>query len=580
MAELDKQAVLNAEQWLNQKGISQEIKQEILRLKEDNVEEFNDAFYKKLAFGTGGLRGIMGVGTNRMNSMVVATSTQGFANYIIEQNKDKKEIKVVVSFDSRNNSKDFAQIVAKVFAGNGFKVFLFENIHPTPFLSFAVRELKCDAGVMITASHNPKEYNGYKAYWNDGAQLVAPHDEDVISRVDAIKDISQVKMQDDMDNITLLTDDFDKIYFEKLKTLSLASEGLDKFKDIKIAYTPLHGTGYKIVPEALRLWGFSNIVCQKEQSVPDGNFPTVTFPNPEERSALELGIKLMEKENADILLATDPDADREALTIRDNKGNIMMLNGNQTASLLTYYLLERYKELGLYKGNEFIIKTIVSSELIRVLAEDYNVKCYDVLTGFKWIADKILSLEGKEKYIGGGEESYGYLIGDFVRDKDSVSTCCILAEMCAWAKQNNKTLYDVLLEIYQKYGYYQEGLVSVVRKGKSGAEEIEKMMQDFRQNPPKTIIGQKVVKIYDIDKQISKNILTKEESKLDIPQSNVLQYFLEDGSKVSVRPSGTEPKIKFYFGVKMNFNKGEDFKALCQVALTKIDQIKKELNLV
>ncbi|MDO5760135.1 MAG: phospho-sugar mutase [Bacteroidota bacterium] len=580
MAELDKQAVLNAEQWLNQKGISEEIKQEILRLKQENIEEFNDAFYKKLAFGTGGLRGIMGVGTNRMNTIVVATSTQGFANYIKEQNSNKKDIKVAVSFDSRNNSKEFAQIVAKVFAGNGFKVFLFENIHPTPLLSFAVRELRCEAGVMITASHNPKEYNGYKAYWNDGAQLVFPHDEDVISRVDAIEDISQVKMQESMDNITILDNDFDKIYFEKLKTLSLASEGLDKFKNIKIAYTPLHGTGYKIIPEALRLFGFNDVVCQKEQSQPDGNFPTVVYPNPEERSALELGLKLMEEEKADILLATDPDADREALTIRDNEGKVMMLNGNQTASLLTYYLLERYKELGAYKGNEFIIKTIVSTELMRVLAEDYNVKCYDVLTGFKWIADKILKLEGKEKYIGGGEESYGYLIGDFVRDKDSISACCILAEMCAWAKQNNKTIYNILLEIYQKYGYYQEGLVSVVRKGKSGAEEIEKMMQDFRNHPPKTIIGKNVVKIDDILLQTSKNLLTGEQTNLTIPKSNVLQYYLEDGSKISIRPSGTEPKIKFYFGVKMEFKPGDDFKTLCNTALTKIEQIKKELNLI
>lgn len=580
MAELDKQAVLNAEQWLSQKGISEEIKKEILRLKKENIEEFNDAFYKKLAFGTGGLRGIMGVGTNRMNTIVVATSTQGFANYIVEQNPNKEQIKVAVSFDSRNNSKDFAQIVSKVFAANGFKVFLFENIHPTPLLSFAVRELACDAGVMITASHNPKEYNGYKAYWNDGAQLVFPHDENVISRVDAIEDISQVKMQESMDNITLLTDEFSKKYFEKLLSLSLADKDLDKYKDIKIAYTPLHGTGYKMVPEALRLFGFTNIVCQKEQSIPDGNFPTVEFPNPEEKSALTLGLKLMEEQKADILLATDPDADREALTIRDNKGNIMMLNGNQTATLLTYYLLERYKELNLYKGNEFVIKTIVSSELIRVLAEDYKVKCYGVLTGFKWIADKILSLEGKEKYIGGGEESYGYLVGDFVRDKDSVSACCLLSEMCAWAKQNNKTMYDILLEIYQKYGYYQEGLVSVVRKGKTGAEEIEQMMQEFRNNPHKTIVGHKVIRVNDILFRTSKNMLNEEVTELDIPESNVLQYFLEDGSKISIRPSGTEPKIKFYFGVRMEFKKGEDFKLLCNIALSKIEDIKKELGLV
>ncbi len=580
MAELDKQALANAEQWLNSSSINEDIKKEILRLKQENVEEFNDAFYKKLAFGTGGLRGIMGVGTNRMNSIVVAMSTQGFANYIKEQNPDKQEIKIAIAFDSRNNSKDFATITAKVFAGNGFKVFLFENIHPTPLLSFAVRELKCDAGVMLTASHNPKEYNGYKAYWNDGGQLVFPHDENVIERVNAIKDISQVVMQENMDNITILKDDFDKIYYSKIKTLSLANKDLEKYKDIKIAYTPLHGTGYRMVPEALREYGFNNIVTEKQQSIPNGDFPTTVSPNPEERSALELGIKLMEEEKADILLATDPDADREALTIRDNNGKIMMLNGNQTATLITYYLLERYKELGLYKGNEFVIKTIVTSELIKVVAEDYKVKCYDVLTGFKWIADKILNLEGKEKYIGGGEESYGYLVGDFVRDKDAVSTCCLLAEMCAWAKQNGKTIYDILLDIYRKYGYYQEGLVSVVRKGKTGAEEIEKMMSDFRNKPPKTIIGKRVVRINDIELQTSKDILTSKEEKLDLPKSNVLQYYLEDGSKVSVRPSGTEPKIKFYFGVRTEFKANDNFQSLLEASQNKIEQIKKELKLV
>ncbi|MBR1769028.1 MAG: phospho-sugar mutase [Bacteroidales bacterium] len=580
MKELDLQALNNADKWLCSDNISKEIKDEILRLKAEDTEEFNDAFYKKLAFGTGGLRGIMGVGTNRMNSIVVAMSTQGFANYILQENKGKAEIKVVIAFDSRNNSKDFAQITARVFAGNGFKVYLFENIHPTPLLSFAVRELKCDAGVMLTASHNPKEYNGYKAYWNDGGQLVFPHDENVIAKVNEISDISQVKMQQDMNGITILGDEFDEIYFDKIKTLSLADEDLEQYKDIKIAYTPLHGTGYRIVPQSLHLFGFNDVVCQKEQSIPDGNFPTTKSPNPEERTALELGIKLMEEQDSDILLATDPDADREALTIRDNNGKVMLLNGNQTATLLTYYLLERYGELKKFTGKDFIIKTIVSSELIKVLAEDYNVKCYDVLTGFKWIADKILALEGKENYIGGGEESYGYLIGDFVRDKDSVSTCCIIAEMCAWAKQQGKTIYDILMEIYRKYGYYQEGLVSIVRKGKTGAEEIEKMMTDFRNNPPQSIIGHKVVMIKDYELKIAYDITNNSKTKLELPKSNVLQYFLEDGSKISVRPSGTEPKIKFYFGVKTQFAENDDFVSLNQKSEEKIEQIKKELKLV
>ena len=578
MAELDKNAILNADKWLNS-SISEEIKKQILSLKENNIEEFNDAFYKTMAFGTGGLRGIMGIGTNRMNTIVVSMSTQGFANYIKEQNKDKQEIKVVVSFDSRNNSKDFATITAKVFAANGFKVYLFENIHPTPLLSFAVRELQCDAGVMLTASHNPKEYNGYKAYWNDGGQLVFPHDENVIKKVNEITDISQVKLQENMDGITILSDDFDKIYFEKIKTLSLAEEGLEKYKDIKIVYTPLHGTGFRIVPQALNLFGFKDVISEPQQSIPDGNFPTTVSPNPEEKAALDLGLKLMEKENADILLATDPDADREALTIRDNNGNLMLLNGNQTATLISYYLLCRWQELGKLTGKEFIIKTIVSSELIKVLADKYNVKCYDVLTGFKWIADKILEKEGKEQYIGGGEESYGYLIGDFVRDKDSVSTCCIIAEMCAWAKMHNKTIYDILLELYAEFGYYQEGLVSVVRKGKTGAEEIQAMMDMFRNNPPTTLIGQKIVKINDYELQISKDLTNNTTNKLDLPQSNVLQFFLEDGSKISVRPSGTEPKIKFYFGVRSEFKKGDDFKALLEKSEQKIEDIKKELNL-
>lgn len=579
MAELDKQAIVNAEQWLKSNNISKEVKDEICRLKQDNIEEFNDAFYRKLAFGTGGLRGIMGVGTNRMNSIVVSMSTQGFANYIKEQNPDRKDLKVAISFDSRNNSKDFATITAKVFAANSFKVFLFENIHPTPLLSFAVRELGCDAGVMITASHNPKEYNGYKAYWNDGAQLVSPHDVNVIERVDKIDDISQVKIQENMDNITLISDDFDKKYFDRIKALSFSDHDLDKFKDIRIAYTPLHGTGYKIVPQALKLFGYDNIVCEPAQSIPDGNFPTTLSPNPEERSALELGIELMEKENADILLATDPDADREALTIRDHQGQILMLNGNQTATLLTYYLLKRYKEKGLLNGKQFVIKTIVSSELIKVICEDFQVNCYDVLTGFKWIADMILQKEGKEQYIGGGEESYGYLIGDFVRDKDSVSTCCILAELCAWAKQQNKTILDILTEIYRQYGYYQEGLVSVVKKGKSGAEQIKTMMDNFRNNPPKTIIGQKVIGINDYELRIGKDLTTNTETKLEQPQSNVLQYYLEDGSKISVRPSGTEPKIKFYFSVRTPFGKDDDFYSLLSVSQEKISKIEKELNL-
>ncbi len=578
MIELDKNAVQNAQEWLDS-TIDKEIKDEILRLKQEDINEFNDAFYKKLSFGTGGLRGIMGIGTNRMNTIVVALSTQGFANYILQQNPKEKEIKVAISFDSRNNSKDFAQIVAKVFAANGMKVFLFKEIHPTPLLSFAVRELGCNAGVMLTASHNPKEYNGYKAYWSDGGQLVAPHDVNVIKEVEKITDISQVKMQDNMDNITLLGEDFDEIYYSKIANISLATAHLDTFKNIKIAYTPLHGTGYKMVPEALHRWGFNNVICEPQQSIPDGNFPTCLSPNPEERVALDLVLKLAEEKSCDIVLATDPDADREALCVRDDKGNIVLLNGNQTASLLTYYILLRNKELMRLKGKEFMIKTIVSSELINIIAEDFGVKCYSVLTGFKWIADKVLELEGKEKYIGGGEESYGYMPSDMVRDKDSLATCCLLAEMAAWAKQQGETLYNVLLQIYQKYGYWQESLLSIVRKGKSGAEEIEKMMDNFRNNPPKELLGQKIVKINDYELKISKDLKSGKEEKLSLPKSNVLQWFLKDGSKVSIRPSGTEPKIKFYFGVRSEYSIGDNFEQLQKLSLEKIENIKKELNL-
>lgn len=575
MMELDKNAIINSDKWLNS-SIDITVKNKIKELKANNIEEFNDAFYQSLSFGTGGLRGVMGIGTNRMNIYTVSMSTQGFANYVKQQNK-AKELKVVISFDSRNNSKEFAKITAQVFAANGFKVFLFENIHPTPMLSFAVRELSCDCGVMITASHNPKEYNGYKAYWNDGGQLVFPHDENVIKEVNKITDIAQVKHQESMNNITILTDDFDGIFLNKIKSLSLASEGLDKYKDIKIAYTPLHGTGYKIVPKALKMFGFNDVNLVKEQAIPDGNFPTCVSPNPEERSALDMGLNLAKKIDADILLATDPDADREALSIKDNNNNWILLNGNQTATLLTYYLLLRKKELNQLKPNDYIIKTVVTSELLKKIAASFNVKCYDVLTGFKWIADKILEKEDKETYLGGGEESYGYLIGSYVRDKDSISTCCILAEMTAWAKQNGKTVYDILLDIYHKYGYYQESLLSIVRTGKSGAQQIKDMMSEFRNNPPKMIIGQKVVMINDFQTHISKNILTNKQQTLSLPTSNVLQYFLEDGSKISIRPSGTEPKIKFYFGVKTLFNADDDFSNLHKQSEQKIEEIKKVL---
>ncbi|MEE0266643.1 MAG: phospho-sugar mutase [Bacteroidales bacterium] len=567
MSQLDENAVLNAEKWLNT-SIDEQAKQEIISLRENNVNEFNDAFYRTLEFGTGGLRGVMGIGTNRMNKYIVAMTTQGFSNYIAENNPGK-QIKTVISYDSRNNSREFAKITARVMAANGFDVYLFEDIRPTPELSFAVRELKADAGVMLTASHNPKEYNGYKAYWNDGAQLTSPHDELVIEKVNAITDLSQVKMQDDDKNITIIGEDMDKIYLEKVKSISINSECIKKQKDLKIVYTPLHGTGISLVPKALKAYGFENVICVKEQSIPDGNFPTCVSPNPEEPAALEMGIKLAKEIDADMLLATDPDADREAIAVKDNKGEWIILNGNQTASLLTYYLLSANKNANALKGNEYIIKTVVTTDLINRIAEDFSVEYFDVLTGFKHIASKIREHEGKKRYIGGGEESFGYLIGDFVRDKDAVSACCILAEMVACLKEEGTNLYDFLLQLYTKYGFFQEKQVSITRKGKTGAEEIQKMMMDFRNNPPKQLDNDEVVEIIDY----------LETEKTQLPKSNVLQYLLKSGSKVSVRPSGTEPKIKFYFSIVIPMKDKGEVETLQTIAFEKIERIKQELGL-
>ncbi|MDR1006497.1 MAG: phospho-sugar mutase [Bacteroidales bacterium] len=567
MATIDPAALANAQKWLLM-HIDSETKAYIEKLKADNIDEFNDSFYQSLEFGTGGLRGVMGIGTNRMNKYNVAMATQGFANYI-QANNAGKQCKVVISFDCRNHSREFADITAKVFAANGFKVYLFASLRPTPVLSFAVRELGCDGGVMVTASHNPKEYNGYKAYWSDGGQLVAPHDTNVIAEVNKITDISQVKTQQTNDNITLLHEDFDDIYLRHVMALSLSPQAIQQHHDLKIVYTPLHGTGGQIIPKALRMFGFTNVNPVPEQLEPDGNFPTTASPNPEEHSALDLGLKMAMKLDADILLATDPDADREALAIKDHNNQWILLNGNQTASLITFYLLSQWQKQGKINGKQYIVSTVVSSELIKRIAADFKVKCYEVLTGFKFIADKIHSLEGKEEYIGGGEESYGYLISDFVRDKDSVSACCIIAEIAAWAASNGKTIYDILIEIYQNYGFFHESLLSIVRKGKSGQEEIASIMRKFRENPPTHLLGQRIVKSVDY----------LNSSATGLPVSNVLQWFLEDGTKISMRPSGTEPKVKFYFGVASVLSDAQSLHCEEQKAESKIQDIQKELSL-
>ena len=575
---IDITAQENVQKWLNG-NYDEETKETIRKMIAENQNELNESFYKSLEFGTGGLRGIMGVGTNRMNKYTVAMATQGLANYVISSFKDTKNLKAAVAYDCRNNSPLFAKITASVLAANGIHVYLFDKLRPTPELSFAVRQLGCQVGVMITASHNPKEYNGYKAYWNDGGQFVAPHDTNVIDEVLKIKSLEDIKMSGNEDNIEIIGEDIDKIYLDRVEKNCLLPDVIRRHKDIKIVYTPLHGTGVTLVPAILQRLGFTNVTMVKEQAINDGNFPTVKSPNPEEKSALEMAIALAKDIDADIVMATDPDADRVGIAVKRKDGQWMLLNGNQTASVLTYYLVNQWKVNNKLIGKEFIVKTIVTSELIKDIAERNGVKSYDVLTGFKFIADKIKELEGKEVFIGGGEESYGYMIGDFVRDKDAVSTCAMIAEIAAWAADNGKTFFDVLIDLYKEYGFYKEDLLSMTKKGKSGGEEIKQMMVNYRSNPPKEIAGSKVVCIKDYQLKTSTNLQTGVVETIDLPKSNVLQFFTADGSKVSVRPSGTEPKIKFYFGVKGELANSEDFDNVNNALDTKIKAIKTSLNL-
>ena len=575
---IDITAQENVQKWLNG-NYDEETKEAIRKMIAENQSELNESFYKNLEFGTGGLRGIMGVGTNRMNKYTVAMATQGLANYVISSFPNVKNLKAAVAYDCRNNSPLFAKITANVLAANGIHVYLFDKLRPTPELSFAVRQLGCQVGVMITASHNPKEYNGYKAYWDDGGQFVAPHDTNVIDEVLKIKSLEDIKMSGNEDNIEIIGEEIDKIYLDRVEKNCLLPDVIRRHSDIKIVYTPLHGTGVTLVPAILQRLGFTNVTMVKEQAVNDGNFPTVKSPNPEEKSALEMAIALAKDIDADIVMATDPDADRVGIAVKRKDGQWILLNGNQTASVLTYYLVNQWKLNNKLAGKEFIVKTIVTSELIKDIAERNGVKSYDVLTGFKFIADKIKELEGKEVFIGGGEESYGYMIGDFVRDKDAVSTCAMIAEIAAWAADNGKTFFDVLVDLYKEYGFYKEDLLSMTKKGKSGNEEIKQMMVNYRSNPPKEIAGSKVVCIKDYQLQTSTNLQTGAVEAINLPKSNVLQFFTADGSKVSVRPSGTEPKIKFYFGVKGELGKPEDFDNVNSALDSKIKAIKTSLNL-
>ena len=569
---IDRNILDKANFWLTN-NFDEETRKQVQHLIDNDPKELTDAFYRNLEFGTGGLRGIMGAGTNRMNKYTVAMATQGLANYLIKMFSNEKQIKAAIAYDSRNNSKEFAKISADVLSANGIKVFLFDELRPTPVLSFTIRHLRCQSGIVITASHNPKEYNGYKVYWNDGGQLVNPHDNNVIEEVQKIKSIDDVKMNPVISNIELIGEDVDKVYLEKVKGLSLNAEIIEAHKNLKIVYTPIHGSGVNLVPKALKKFGFTNIISVDEQNVIDGNFPTVKSPNPEEPATLELALKKAKETDADILFGTDPDADRVGVAVKNDHGEFILLNGNQTASLLIYYLLNAWHDKQLIKGNEYIVKTIVTSELLKDIAGSFNVESIDVLTGFKYIAEILKINEGKKKFIGGGEESYGYLVGDFVRDKDAVISCCMIAEAAAWAAGKGKTMFQLLTEIYSKYGFYKESLLSLTMKGKEGAEEIQQMMVGYRSNPPKTINGQKVAMIKDYKESVEKDFLKNTNTHINLPKSDVLQFFLDDGSKITVRPSGTEPKIKFYFGVKAELANTSKFEETNKILDEKIKGI-------
>ena len=547
-------------------------------IKNEDKADLIESFYKDLEFGTGGLRGIMGAGSNRMNIYTVGMATQGFANYLKICFKDKEQISVVVCHDCRNNSRLFAETVANIFSANGIKVYLFDDLRPTPECSFAIRYLKAQAGVNITASHNPREYNGYKAYWDDGAQVLAPHDKGIIDEVNKVK-VEDVKFEGNKGLIQIIGEDVDKVYLEQVKTISIDPQVIKNQHDLKIVYTPLHGAGRVMIPRALASWGFDNVHCVKEQMVKDGNFPTVDRPNPEIAEALTLGLRDAKALDADILMASDPDADRVGMACKNSDGEWVLINGNQTCLIFLWYIITNRQAVGKMKPTDFIVKTIVTTEVIRKIAEKQHVEMRDCYTGFKWIAREIALSEGKQQYIGGGEESYGFLAEDFVRDKDAVSACALLAEICAYAKDHGKTLYDILMDIYLEYGYSHEYTINVERPGKSGADEIQQMMKNFRSNPPKELGGS----IIDVYKDFQSLEITKADGskeKMDMPDtSNVLQWFCTDGTKVSVRPSGTEPKIKFYLEIKDTMNSASDFPACEQRVGEKIEAIKKSLGL-
>lgn len=563
------------DKWLNG-NYDDATKDAIKKLQQENPDELADAFYKNLEFGTGGLRGIMGIGTNRMNKYTVGMATQGYANYL---KQCFKEVSVAIAYDCRNNSAEFARITANVFAANGIKVYLFESLRPTPELSFAIRNLKCQGGVVCTASHNPKEYNGYKAYWDDGAQMVSPHDTNVIVEVDKIASVDDVKWTGGEESISIIGKEMDELYLQMVKGLSVYPDVIQAQHDLKIVYTPIHGSGIKLVPQALEKFGFTNVHIVKEQSEPDGNFPTVVYPNPEERETMSIGLAQAKAMDADILLGTDPDADRVGVGVKNDKGEWILMNGNQTALLAFNYMIEARKAKGIARPNDMVVKTIVTTYMIDAIAKASNVACYNVLTGFKWIAALIKEKEGKENYVVGGEESFGLMIGDAVRDKDSVSAVALICEMAAYEKNKGRSLFEKLVDLYVQYGFYKENLKSITKKGMNGAAEIAAMMETYRNNPPKTITGTTVKQILDYELQKGTNLADGSTFKIDLPKSNVLQFILEDGTQISARPSGTEPKIKFYFSVNTKLAAPADFDKTEKILDDKIAAIEEEMGL-
>ena len=568
---------LNVQRWLSG-NYDANTKQVILDLQANNKEELQDSFYRNLEFGTGGLRGIMGVGTNRINKYTIGMATQGFSNYLLKTYPNES-IAVAIGHDSRNNSRFFAETTAQVFAANGIKVFLFEALRPTPELSFAIRQLKCKAGVVCTASHNPKEYNGYKAYWDDGGQLVPPHDKNVITEVESIQSVDEVKWSGGEHNIHLMGEAMDQDYIKMLKSLSVYPEIIAQQNDLKIVYTPIHGTGITLVPKVLASFGFTNVTIVDEQATPDGNFPTVKYPNPEESETMSIGLAKAKAMDADILLGTDPDADRVGVGVKNHKGEWVLMNGNQTAVLAFAYMMEARRAKGIAAANDMVVTTIVTTDMINQVAKINEVNCYNVLTGFKWIAELVKEKEGKENYIIGGEESFGLMIGDQIRDKDAVSAVALLCEMAAYEKSKGKTLFDKMIELYIQYGFYYENLISITKKGMNGQQEIKDMMEGYRQSPPVTIDGEAVVTLLDYELQVGKNLLTGESWKLHLPKSNVLQFITAKGSKISARPSGTEPKIKFYFSVNTELKDKASFDSKYQMLQDKINGIIKDMQL-